>query len=60
VLGSQPYRVDDEIHHSVQGTGLEVQAIASQERPHVNPRLESIFGGQPRYEHLIALKKPAG
>lgn len=57
LLEDEPWWVDRETCRAAEEVGFKVLALASQERAHVNPYVARRFGGRPRREHLISLRK---
>ncbi len=57
VLEGKPFREDRGLARVAGPAGLIVEAVASQARPHINHRVERVFRGAPRFEHLVVLKK---
>ncbi|HTM46847.1 MAG TPA: DNA methyltransferase [Polyangiaceae bacterium] len=59
-LGDFPLRTDQVVTEIAQAAGFELGAIGSQERPHFHDPTRRAFKGEPRYEHLLVLRrKPA-
>lgn len=57
VVGDQPEDTPAAIAAAAAGTGLEPVARASQVRPTRDQRLRTLFGNEPRREHLLLLRK---
>ena len=57
VVGNQPEDAPDAVASAASPLGLEPIARASQTRPIIDNRLQEIFAGRPRREHLLLLRK---
>lgn len=58
LLAGEPWLGDESIHDAARDVGLEPVAVASQERPFTHAEMPSAFGGRPRLEHLLCLRRP--
>ena len=57
VVGDDPEDAPDAVASAAAPVGLEPLARASQVRPVIDNRLQAIFAGRPRREHLLLLRK---
>ncbi len=57
IVGSKPENASWAIARAAPAAGLEPIARASQLRPPLDPRLAALFGDQPRWEHLLLLRR---
>jgi hypothetical protein len=57
VIADQPEDAPDAVASAASPAGLEPIARASQVRPVIDRRLQEIFAGRPRREHLLLLRK---
>jgi hypothetical protein len=58
VVGGEPEDAAEAIRFDAPKAGLELVAGAFQARPPRDRRLSEIFGGHPRREHVLVLRKP--
>jgi SAM-dependent methyltransferase len=59
VIADRPEDAPDAVASAAHPAGLEPVARASQVRPVIDRRLQEIFAGRPRREHLLLLRKRA-
>ncbi|HVR61785.1 MAG TPA: DNA methyltransferase [Polyangia bacterium] len=57
VVGDEPEDAPDAVASAAAPMGLEPLARASQVRPVIDNRLQALFAGRPRREHLLLLRK---
>jgi hypothetical protein len=57
VLDNRPVRSDALYADLAPGAGLQVVAVASQERPHFHAPTRSAFRDRPKREHAILLRR---
>jgi hypothetical protein len=57
VVSGAPLYAEDDVEFSADRAGLEIIAVASQERPHFHYASQRAFAQRPRAEHAIALAK---
>jgi DNA modification methylase len=56
-LGNVPLVADREVNQLALACGFRPRAVGSQQRPHFHEPTRKAFRGQPRYEHLIVLRR---